>query len=163
MIFDKDFQEAIRRLPPTEKDKLIFRLLKKDLYLASRLRYELVSGDSKEDMRKQAEKDIEINLNIFKKHVKYSTPGILLMEMRNTSGIINDHVHITKDKYGEVYLQIFLLKEYLKIFNENFQKELIRAISMIEFQLFLLFNRFFPDFYFLRKLLIIVISISKCN
>ena len=122
MIFNNDFKEAISRLPSIEKDKLIFRLLKKDLSLANRLRFELISGDSKEDMRKRAEKDIEIDLKHSKTHVKYSTPGLLLMEMRDTSGIINDHVHITKDKYGEVYLQIYLLKEYLKIYNENFKK-----------------------------------------
>ena len=124
MTFDKDFKEAISRLPSTEKDKLIFRLLKNDLYFANRLRFELLSTDGKEDRRKQVEKEIEDCVNSSKKHVKYSTPGILMMEMRDASGKINDHVYITKDKYGEVYLQILLLKEYLKIYNEYFKNPL---------------------------------------
>ena len=121
MTFDKEFKEAIRRLPSAEKDKLILRLLKHDLYLANRLFFELVSCDSKEDRRKQAQKEIENRINMSKKGIKYSTPGILMMEMRDSSGIINDHVHTTKDKYGEVYLHIFLLKEYLKIYNDHFK------------------------------------------
>ena len=80
-----------------------------------------VSCDSKEERRKQAEKNIEKWVNTSRKHCKYSSLGILLMEMRDSSGIINDHVYTTKDKYGEVYLQIFLLKEYLKIYNEFFK------------------------------------------
>ena len=121
MTFDKDFKEAISRLPSAEKDKLIFRLLKHDLYLATRLQFELVSCDSKEDRRKQTKKEIENRINTSKYHVEYSTPGILLMEMRDTSGIINDHVHTTKDKYGEVYLHILVLKEYLKMYNDHFK------------------------------------------
>ena len=121
MTFDKEFKEVISRLPSVEKDKLIFRLLKNDLNLANRLLFELVSCDSKEDRRKQVKKEIEKSINMSKKGVKYSTPGILMMEMRYASGIINDHVHTTKDKYGEVYLHIFLLKEYLKIYNDHFK------------------------------------------
>ena len=121
MLFDKEFREAVSRMPSEEKDKLIFRFLKNDLPLATRLHFELVSCDSKEERRKQAEKDIERWVNNSRNHCKYSTPGILLMEMRDSSGIINDHVYTTKDKYGEVYLQIFLLKEYLKIYNEFFK------------------------------------------
>lgn len=35
-MFDKDFKIALQNLPSTEKDKLILRLLKKDLVLANR-------------------------------------------------------------------------------------------------------------------------------
>jgi len=121
MFFDKQFKEAISQLSPTEKDKLIFRLLKKDLDLANRLYFELVSGDSKEDRRKQVKKKIENRIDMFKRHVEYSTPGIMMMEMRDASGIINEHVHTTKDKYGEVYLHLFLLSEYLKIYNDFYK------------------------------------------
>jgi hypothetical protein len=121
MTFEKEFKEAISRLPSAEKDKLIFRLLKKDLHLANQLLFELLSDDSKEDRRKKAKKDIENRIADVKKHLQYFTPGILLMEMRNTSGIINDHVKITKDKYGEICLQIFVLKEFLQLYNKHFK------------------------------------------
>ena len=120
MTFDKEFKEAISRLPSAEKDKLIFRLLKHDLDLANRLQFELVSRDSVDDRRKQAKKRIENMVEMSKKHAGYSSPGLLLMSMRDASGIVNDHVKTTSDKYGEVHLQIFLLKEYLKIYNDYF-------------------------------------------
>ncbi len=121
MILPKELKEAISRLSSPEKDKLIFRLLKKDLNLANQLLFELVSSDSKEDRRKDAKKQIEYIINSSKKHCQYSSPGILMMEMRDTSGIINEHVRTTKDKYGEVFLHIFILKEFLKIYTENFK------------------------------------------
>ena len=121
MTFDKEFKDAISRLPSAEKDKLIFHLLKNNLPLANRLHFELVSSDSQEDRREQAKKEIEKWVNSSRQHCKYSTPGLLMMNMRDTSGVINDHVHTTKDKYGEVYLQLFLLKEYLKVYNDFFK------------------------------------------
>jgi hypothetical protein len=122
MTFPKEFKEAISRLHSAEKDKLIFRLLKHDLNLANRLHFELVSCDSKEDKRKQAKKEIEHRIEMSKRHAQYSTPGILMMYMREASGFINEHVQITKDKYGEIYLQIFLLKEFLEIYNKHLKK-----------------------------------------
>jgi len=121
MVLDKRFKEAIRYLPSDEKDKLIFRLLKKDSALVNRLCFELVSCDSKEDRREQAKKGIENRLNEFKRHADYSTPGIMMMEMREASGIINEHVKTTKDKYGEVYLHLFLLQEFLKVYNDFYK------------------------------------------
>ncbi|MCL1937640.1 MAG: hypothetical protein FWF52_04500 [Candidatus Azobacteroides sp.] len=121
MTFDEEFKEAIRRLSPTEKDKLIFRLLKKDTHLVNQLYFELASSDSKEDRRKEAKQRIERMISQSKQHWQYSTPGLLMMEMRDASGIVNDHVGITKDKYGEVYLQIFVMKEYLQIYNDHFK------------------------------------------
>lgn len=120
-FFPKEFKDAISRLSSAEKDKLIFRLLKKDLHLANQLLFELISDDSKEDKRKEAKKDIERMIARVKMQLQYSTPGYLLMDMRDASGIINDHVGITKDKYGEVYLQIFVLKEFLQIYNDYFK------------------------------------------
>ncbi|MDR0873271.1 MAG: hypothetical protein LBN27_07390 [Prevotellaceae bacterium] len=123
MILDKDLKEAISRLEPKEKDRLIYRLLKNDLDLTNRLYFELVSGDTKESRRKQAKRQIEKDIENTKKAIRYATPGILMMYMRETSGIINEHVKITKDKYGEVELHIFLLKSFLEIYAGNFGKE----------------------------------------
>ena len=127
MVLDKKLKEAISQLPPAEKDKLIFRFLKRDLNLAKRLYFELVSNDSVEDRRKQAKEKIVDWIDTTKERVKYSSPGMLLLEMRDATGVINQHVKTTKDKYGEVYLQIFLLKEYLMIYNDNFKNSSERS------------------------------------
>ena len=53
MDFDPEFKRALELLPGKEKDKLILRLLKKDLKLASKLRFELVDTDSVQDKREK--------------------------------------------------------------------------------------------------------------
>jgi hypothetical protein len=122
MTFDKEFKAAIGRLPSSEKDKLIWRLLKKDPDLANRLYFELVSCDTREDRRKEAMLKIKRMADMSRESCRYQSPGLLLMDARDTSGIINEHVKVTKDKYGEVCLQIFVLKEFLKIHNAFFKK-----------------------------------------
>ena len=51
MTFDPEFKKALQLLPEKEKDKLILRLLKRDLQLANRLQFELVETDSVQDKR----------------------------------------------------------------------------------------------------------------
>ncbi|MDR2425134.1 MAG: hypothetical protein LBD59_10510, partial [Prevotellaceae bacterium] len=121
MTFDKAFKEAIERLPSSEKDKLILRLLKKDLDLANQLYFELVSDDSKESRRQETLKKLQKIADKAVEPSYYFSPGVLLMYMRDTSGVINEHVKITKDKYGEVSLQIFVLKKFLEIHNTFFK------------------------------------------
>ncbi|MDR2146989.1 MAG: hypothetical protein LBE91_11070 [Tannerella sp.] len=120
MTISKELKEAISQLHPEEKDKLIFRLLKKDVQLANQLYFELLANESREDRREKAQKKIEEWISVYKRSNHYSTPGILLMYMRDASGYVNEHVKTTKDKYGEVYLQIFVLKKFLQIYNELF-------------------------------------------
>ena len=119
MPLDKKLKEAISQLSSAEKDKLIFRFLNRNEDLAERLYFELVSNDSEEDRRKEAKKRIEKIIDMSK--ISIHSPGFLLMDMREASGTITHHTKITKDKYGEVYLNIFLLQEYLKIYNEFFK------------------------------------------
>ena len=52
-MFHKEFKEALSRLPSKEKDKLILRLLKKDLVLANRLLFELLSTNTVEEERQK--------------------------------------------------------------------------------------------------------------
>jgi len=111
-LFPKEFKEALSHLPSAEKDKLILRLLKKDLNLANRLLFELVDTRSIEDRRAVVEKRI-IN------HVKRITEGFYSIayfnvEVRWLSGDITEHVKITKDKYGDASLNLLLLNEILK-------------------------------------------------
>jgi len=116
-LFTQEFKEALSHLPSAEKDKLILRLLKKDLNLANRLLFELVDTHSIEDRRAVLEERI-IN------HVKKMTEGFYSIayfnvEVRWLSGDITEHVRITKDKYGEASLNLLLINEILKQNKEN--------------------------------------------
>ncbi len=112
MTFEKDFKEAISHLPSKEKDKLILRLLKKDRILAERLYFELVDPKTVDDRRFDKENDIKERIAFFSEY--RLSPGDLMMYMREISGEITEHVKITKDKYGEVSLNLLLLLETLR-------------------------------------------------
>ena len=55
MKFDQDFKDAIGRLTDKEKDKLILRLLKKDINLANQLYFQLLETRSLEQLRTEIE------------------------------------------------------------------------------------------------------------
>ncbi len=113
MTFPKEFKDAIQNLPSAEKDKLIFRLLKHDLNLANRLLFELVSTESVEDRRKKMQN--EVTKEIKRTSDRFFTFGYILMDMRYLSGSITEHVRITKDKYGEICLNLQMLSEVLDL------------------------------------------------
>lgn len=114
MKFDPAFKEAIRQLSSNEKDKLILRLLKRDEALARRLQFELVSVESVEDRRTKMEARVLEAVGEMRKG--FYSWGYLLMDMRYLSGEITEHVKTTKDKFGEISLQLLQLSEWLKVF-----------------------------------------------
>lgn len=121
MTFEPEFVEALRLLPEKEKDKLILRLLKRDLQLANRLLFELVSTDSVEDRRAQVSDQVIRKVQWATD--RYYSMGYLLMEVREISGEINQHVSITKDKYGEISLNCLMLRQLLKLNNQRIASE----------------------------------------
>ncbi|CAL2085514.1 protein of unknown function [Tenacibaculum sp. 190524A02b] len=98
----KSFKEAISQLPAKEKDKLILRLLKKDPTLANRLYFELIDTSSVDEKRAALAIHIQNSIERFSQY--NNTPGYIMMYMRDISGEINEHVKVTKDKFGEISL-----------------------------------------------------------
>lgn len=124
MRFEKDFKLAIKALPPEEKDKLILRLLKKDLALANRLHFELLSTDSVDE--KRTELETRIKTKFFNIAEWVHSPGHLMMCLRDVSGEINEHVYTTKDKFGEASLNLLMLNEALKETNSIIEESSIQ-------------------------------------
>ncbi|WCM40827.1 hypothetical protein MG290_07520 [Flavobacterium sp. CBA20B-1] len=119
MILPKELKEAITHLSSTEKDKLIFRLLKKDLALANRLLFELVSTETVEEKRKKLEESLSFEIDRAVKH--FYSPGYLSMDVRYMSGMITEHVQITKDKFGDPYLNLHLLNGLIPKLNKTLE------------------------------------------
>lgn len=119
MKFDKKFKEAISHLESQEKDKLIFRLLKYDLNLANRLYFELLSTKTVDEKRAVIETRIKNKVIQMTDH--FYSPGYLMMDLRDLSGEITEHVSITKDKFGEASLNLLMLNEVLRLNNKNIQ------------------------------------------
>ncbi|ESU29815.1 hypothetical protein FLJC2902T_02910 [Flavobacterium limnosediminis JC2902] len=112
-MFDKEFKTAIQNLSDAEKDKLILRLLKRDLDLANRLYFELVDTETVEQKREKASALVSDKVKSANEH--FHSIGVLLMRVRAISGDINEHVKITKDKHGEIALNLQMLIEVLMI------------------------------------------------
>lgn len=151
MTFDKNFKEALSHLSDTEKDRLILRLLKKDVTLANRLRFELLSTVTVDERRREVEKRIKQQVVHFS--ANFYSVGYLNMDVRSLSGEINEHVKITKDVFGEVSLNILLLNETLTLNNSKIQratfgkayKFCVAVIARI-FKILLLINKLDVDY-----------------
>ncbi|MCB0376576.1 MAG: hypothetical protein KDD04_11700, partial [Sinomicrobium sp.] len=105
-----ELKQAISEIPVKEKDKLLFRLIAKDRKLTERLNFELLEGGNTRDER-SAELKFRIQEELPEKSALYLTPGLLMMELRHWNARINEHVHTTRDKAGEVILAAFLFRE----------------------------------------------------
>ncbi|BDD09326.1 hypothetical protein FUAX_17580 [Fulvitalea axinellae] len=110
--FTDEFKEALSQLPDKKKDSLLLRYLKKDTKTAKKLFRELMDDRSVEECRKEIEERVIERSATMIYH--YYSPGYLMMDMRYLSGEITEHVRLTKDKYGELSLNLLMLNEVLK-------------------------------------------------
>lgn len=113
MKFHDDFKAALTLLPSKEKDRLLWRLIKRDELLARRLEFELLAPYDAIDKRN------ELADHIRKGIARYNDGGYRLAEIlsqcRRLSGDITRHVYVTKDKVGEITLNLVLLQEALAL------------------------------------------------
>lgn len=151
MKFSKEFKEALSCLPAKEKDKLILRLLKKDLNLTNRLFFELVDARSVDEKRTLLENRVIEQVRYFSE--RYYSPGYLMMDLRYLSGEINEHVSITKDKFGEITLNLLMLNNVLNLAFEKTlsaapskQRKLILYIIARAFKILLLIDKLHEDY-----------------
>ena len=108
MAIEKELKNAIINMPSSEKDKLLLRLVQKDKVLVERLFFELV--EEKETLNERRETIKEI-IRRGAGYNQYSA-GLLMMSLRDLSGVIACHVKITKDTYGEVELFVYMLNQF---------------------------------------------------
>ena len=152
MILDKELKEAISRLSSKEKDKLIFRLLKKDPKLVDRLYFDLVDTDSIDIKRQEMATVVDIKIESMT--TGYYSPGYLHMDMRYLSGDIFDYVRTTRDRYGEVSLNLQMLIKVLqanssKISDAPYSKAYKCCLYIIvrAFKILTLINKLHEDYF----------------
>ena len=120
MKFSKEFKEAVLHLSENEKDKLLIRLLKKDENLVNRLYFELIDDQTVDDHRLKMESRVEVRAEEITRFAK--SLNHLKMLTRYLSGEISEHVRITKDKFGEVSLNLLMLNTLLQLSKKLFRK-----------------------------------------
>jgi hypothetical protein len=111
MEYSKEFKTALSNFSSIEKDRLIFRLLKKDKLLSKKLYFELIDTETTDQKRAQMEEIIEEKVLSASKHL--SNPKYFLVLIRKLSAEITEHIKVTTDKFGEVSLHLFLINRIL--------------------------------------------------
>ena len=112
-MFTAEFKAALAMLPSKEKDKLLWRLIKRDELLARRLEYELLAPYDAVDKRIElAELIQDKTISIVGRRERLSA---ILSQFRSLSGDISRHVYITKDKVGEIQLNFILLQQAMQL------------------------------------------------
>ena len=126
--------EVLRMLTVEQKDKLLLKLFRKDPLLVEKLAFEFFEDKSDLKQRVDAIK-VKINRHITQSYVTWDTPGELMMEMRSVSGQITEHVKITKDKYGEIELNLLMLNTAFERFWKMLNDKPSRAETFTQYVL----------------------------
>ena len=69
MEYSKEFKAALSNFSAIEKDRLIFRLLKKDKLLSKKLYFELIDTETTDQKRAQMEEQIEERVLLASKYI----------------------------------------------------------------------------------------------
>ena len=120
MEYSKEFKQALSEFSSIEKDRLIFRLLKKDKLLSKKLYFELIDPETTDQKRDQMEENVTEKLASAARYI--GNPKYYLSTIRTISAEITEHVKVTRDKFGEVYLNLFLVDQILEN-NDSFAQQ----------------------------------------
>ena len=112
MEYSKEFKQALSEFTPIEKDRLIFRLLKKDKLLSKKLYFELIDTENVDQKRDTMEEKIRESVDLASKYIGNSKYFLSLI--RKISAEITEHVKITTDKFGDVSLNLLLINKTLE-------------------------------------------------
>lgn len=146
MEYSKEFKAALSQFSHSEKDKLIFRLLKKDKLLSKKLYFELIDEETTDDKRNTMEAYIKERISELSKYI--GNPKYFLVLIRKLSAEITEHVKVTTDKFGDVYLNLFLINKILE-HNEKLGRQRFDAVYKLYIYLI---NKIFKALIQIKKL-----------
>lgn len=119
-----ELKKAIQCLSDKEKNKLLMRLIPSNDVLVDQLIFELLEHSETTEERRQ-EVSGTILLHADKYTARYYSPLTLLRVMRKMSSVLTRHVRVTKDKIGEIELNIQMLSAFLIPNRNNLKSESI--------------------------------------
>ncbi|MCD1115899.1 deoxyuridine 5'-triphosphate nucleotidohydrolase [Chryseobacterium turcicum] len=120
MEYSKEFKTALSQLSPVEKDRLIFRLLRKDEILSKKLYFELIDHETVDLKRDAMEELIKEKVEYASKYI--SNQKYFIGLIRKISSQITEHVKVTTDKFGDISLNLLLINEILES-NEKLSRQ----------------------------------------
>lgn len=152
MKFTDDFKVALSQLPNKEKDRLLWRLIKRDKLLARRLEFRLLEPYDAIDKRNQLAEYIQNKMTYFKEdNWRLSR---VLAQSRGFSGDITRHVYVTNDKVGEITLNFVLLQEAINLlykppfrFSYRIAEKYMSYMMNKLYKTCILINKLHPDYH----------------
>lgn len=146
MEYSKEFKAALSAFSGTEKDKLIFRLLKKDKLLSKKLYFELIDPETTDDKRNAMEEIVEEKILLASKYI--GNAKYFLTIIRKISAEVTEHVKITTDKFGDVSLNLLMIDKILD-YNSDLSKQ--RFDNVYKLYIYII-NKIFKSLILIRKL-----------
>ena len=124
-----ELKKAILALPQQEKDKLLVRLINKDRLPMKQLHFQLLEDESDLDERvtavhEQLQQVMERAGEYIENVNQFRSADYLMGELKYGSGLINEHVAVTKDKMSDVRLRLFLVSQSFAHFDRLFERHL---------------------------------------
>lgn len=146
MEYSKEFKAALSAFSSAEKDKLIFRLLKKDKLLSKKLYFELIDPETTDDKRKAMEQNVEEKVLLASKYI--GNAKYFLTIIRKISAEITEHIKITTDKFGEVSLSLLMVDKILD-YNTDLSRQ--RFDNVYKLYIYII-NKLFKSLILIKKL-----------
>ncbi|MBP2617040.1 deoxyuridine 5'-triphosphate nucleotidohydrolase [Chryseobacterium jejuense] len=146
MEYSKEFKAALSAFSSTEKDKLIFRLLRKDKLLSKKLYFELIDPENTDDKRNAMEENVEEKIILASKYI--GNTKYFLTIIRKISAEITEHIKITTDKFGEVSLNLLMVDKILD-YNNDLSRQ--RFDNVYKLYIYII-NKIFKSLTLIKKL-----------
>ncbi|MBV8328160.1 deoxyuridine 5'-triphosphate nucleotidohydrolase [Chryseobacterium sp.] len=146
MEYSKEFKAALSAFSGAEKDKLIFRLLRKDKLLSKKLYFELIDPETTDDKRNAMEEEVSEKVLLASKYI--GNTKYFLTVIRKISAEITEHVKITTDKFGDVSLNLLMINAILE-YNNDLSRQ--RFDNVYKLYIYLI-NKVFKSLILIKKL-----------
>ncbi|WP_312994412.1 deoxyuridine 5'-triphosphate nucleotidohydrolase [Chryseobacterium flavum] len=146
MEYSREFKAALSAFSGAEKDKLIFRLLKKDKLLSKKLYFELIDPETTDDKRNAMEEIVAEKVLLASEYV--GNPQYFLSSIRKISAEITEHVKITTDKFGDVSLNLLLVNAVLEHNNDLSRQRFDNVYKLYIY----IINKIFKSLVLVKKL-----------
>ncbi|WET47586.1 deoxyuridine 5'-triphosphate nucleotidohydrolase [Chryseobacterium indologenes] len=146
MEYSKEFKAALSAFSSTEKDKLIFRLLRKDKLLSKKLYFELIDPETTDDKRNAMEQNVEEKIILASKYI--GNTKYFLTIIRKISAEVTEHIKITTDKFGEVSLNLLMVDKILD-YNNDLSRQ--RFDNVYKLYIYII-NKLFKSLTLIKKL-----------
>lgn len=146
MEYSKEFKAALSAFSGVEKDKLIFRLLRKDKLLSKKLYFELIDPETTDNKRNAMEEHVEEQVLLASKYI--GNAKYFMSVVRKISAEITEHVKVTTDKFGEISLNLLLVNKILD-YNSDLSRQ--RFDNVYKLYIYII-NKIFKSLILSKKL-----------